>query len=358
MRLVLRPGSLAVSLRHPVRIAVALALLTATAAGGMGADAAEVSDIAGVSGEVASWVIPAVPRAMRQASGEARPAREAIIVAAGDIACDPSNPLFNGGAGTSEWCRAADTERSIRRLDPDAVLVLGDAQYDVGRYAAFQRSYDLSWGRQIWRTFPVVGNHEYHVSSTARGYFDYFGRRAGHRGEGWYSFDIGRWHLVALNSNCTMVGCARGSAQYRWLRRDLQRSRSACSLAYMHHPLASSGPHGDEDSGMAPLWRLLYRDGLDVALASHDHTYERFAPLRPNGVRDLKAGIRSFVVGTGGAQHYWIEQVRPNSQVRNANTFGLLRMELGRGSFRWRFVPAAGGTFTDRGVGSCHGAPE
>jgi 3',5'-cyclic AMP phosphodiesterase CpdA len=280
------------------------------------------------------------------------------IVAAGDIACDPHNLLFNAGAGSGQYCRAAAVDKVIRAADPDAVLPLGDEQYNVGRLRAFRRSYDKSWGRELPRTYAVPGNHEYGATSRASGYFTYFGRHAGPNARGWYSVRIGSWRLIALNSNCWAVGgCAGGTAQYRWLRHLLAKRPSRCSLAFMHHPLVSSGAHGDNESRARPLWKLLYHFGVDVALVGHDHIYERFAPVNAFGVRDKGHGIREFVVGTGGAMHYGIKRVHRYSQVHNTRAFGVLRLRLRSGAYDWRFLPAAGATFSDSGTTRCHGAP-
>jgi len=281
-----------------------------------------------------------------------------VLVAAGDIACDPGSSMFGGGAGTSTWCRANDTLALIREIDPDVVVPLGDEQYVDGRLAKFRRSYDRSWGKVRLRSRPVPGNHEYGVAKAA-GYFRYFGARAGTAGRGWYSYDLSGWHLVALNSNCDLVGCRAGSPQYRWLQADLLAHPTACTLAYFHHPRFSSGPHGDdpEATWTHDLWRLLYARGVDVVLNGHDHLYERFAPMTPAGVIDHVTGIREFVVGTGGAEHYWVDQVRWASQVRNARTFGVLRLDLGADTYGWRFVPVAGSSFSDSGFGRCHGEP-
>jgi hypothetical protein len=285
------------------------------------------------------------------------PARSApkapVVVAAGDIACDPANPAFDGGQGTATACRQAETWGLIRAIDPTAVLPLGDEQYDEGRLRAFRQSYALSWGQERWRSYPVPGNHEYESGGT--GYFRYFGRHAGPSGRGWYSFDNGAWHVDALNSNCWAAGCAPGGDEYRWLRRDLAAHARGCQLATMHHPLFSSGPHGDDSAHARPLWRLLYRAGVDVVLTGHDHIYERFALLRPDGTSDPEHGFREFIVGTGGAQHYPIVARHAHSQVRNATAFGVLALTLFDRSYRWRFVPVTGSTFTDRGRRSCHG---
>jgi hypothetical protein len=279
------------------------------------------------------------------------------VAAAGDIACDPDHQFFNDGKGTTTWCRADDTRRLLRRLDPDVVLPLGDTQYDEGRLSEYYASYDLSWGRLLARTRPAIGNHEYYASSTARGYFTYFGDRAGSAGKGWYSYELGSWHVVALNSNCQLFPCGPGSPQYEWLAADLADSDAACTLAYFHHPRFSSGPHGDDPS-VTPLWRLLYAAGAEAILVGHDHVYERFRPLTPAGGRDDLYGIRQFTVGTGGAQLYPIEQVRRHSVARNTKHFGVLEVALREGSYRWRFVSVGGsGGYRDRGTAACHEAP-
>jgi hypothetical protein len=278
------------------------------------------------------------------------------VAAAGDIACDRHHEFFNDGDGTAKWCRADDTRAVLRRLDPDVVLPLGDTQYDEGRLAEYHASYDLSWGRLLDRTRPAVGNHEYYASSNARGYFAYFGDRAGPPGQGWYSYELGGWHVVALNSNCQMLPCGPGSPQYEWLADDLADSRASCTLAYFHHPRFSSGPHGDDPS-VTPLWRLLYGEGAELILVGHDHLYERFEPLTPAGARDDLFGIRQFTVGTGGAQLYPVEDVRRHSVTRNTKSFGVLELALRDATYRWRFVPIDRGGYTDRGSAACHDAP-
>jgi hypothetical protein len=279
------------------------------------------------------------------------------IVAAGDIACDPSNSAFNRGRGSGSYCRASAVDKVIRAIDPYAVLALGDEQYDHGRLRAFRNSYDRSWGHERARTLPVPGNHEYEGTSNAHGYFQYFGRHAGPNPHGWYSVTKGSWRLIALNSNCFDVGCAPGSTQYVWLRHLLMTHPSACTLAFMHHPLISSGPHGDDEAHARPLWKLLFRHGVDVALVGHDHIYERFAPVDPSGTKNKRYGIREFIVGTGGAMHYGITGVHRYSQVHNTNAFGVLQLTLRSGAYDWRFRPAAGATFSDHGSARCHGAP-
>jgi 3',5'-cyclic AMP phosphodiesterase CpdA len=279
------------------------------------------------------------------------------VVAAGDIACDPRNSLFDNGWGSGKWCRANAVDKVIQAVDPSVVLALGDEQYDDGRLKAFEQSYALSWGQQLGITYAVPGNHEYYASPTAYGYFTYFGTHAGPTDNGWYTAAIGDWRLIALNSNCGIVGCTAGTPQYKWLRHVLVHEPSACTVAIMHHPLLSSGPHGDDETHARPLWQLLYRYGVDLALVGHDHDYERFAPVNALGSRDTTHGIREFVVGTGGAEHYAITTVHRYSQVHNATTFGVLQLSLGHGRYAWRFDPALGASFTDSGSATCHGAP-
>jgi calcineurin-like phosphoesterase family protein len=288
---------------------------------------------------------------------EPRSAASVTLVAAGDIACDPGNSLYRSGHGVGGWCRASSVEKLIHRIDPDAVVPLGDEQYDTGTYDAFRKSYGASWGQERSRTYAVVGNHEYESSPSASGYFRYFGSHAGPNPRGYYSVTLGSWRLIVLNSNCSIVSCSPGSSQYTWLQTLIKNHPSQCTVAMMHHPLLSSGPHGDDESHARPLWKVLYRGGVDVALTAHDHIYERFAPVDASGRKDLATGIREFVVGTGGAEHYWIDTVHRYSQVRNTKTFGVLQMQLGDGTYHWRFRPISGSTFTDAGTGTCHGKP-
>jgi chitodextrinase len=244
------------------------------------------------------------------------------------------------------------------------VLTLGDTQYYCGGYSAFLQSYDPTWGRVKPITHPAVGNHEYLTSggtdctaanAGAAGYFNYFGSAAGQPGQGYYSFDIGTWHIIALNSNCGDAGgCSATSPQGLWLANDLQTHTNFCTLAFWHIPLFSSGGRANHNS--LAFWQLLYDNNADLILSAHDHIYERFAPQTPTGTLDTTRGIREFIVGTGGANHTSIVSVAPNSEVRNADTFGVLELTLHPTSYDWNFVPEAGKTFTDSGSTACHGA--
>lgn len=275
------------------------------------------------------------------------------IAAAGDIACDPNSPFFNGGQGTATDCRMQATAKLLMKEKLAAVLPLGDLQYEVGSAIAFQKSYAPTWGQLKAISRPVVGNHEYNTPGAAA-YYRYFGAAAGDPQRGYYSYNIGQWHLIALNSNCSEVGgCGDRSPQMQWLKADLAAHPKQCTLAYWHHPRFSSGHHGNHSSTQA-FWQTLYQAGADVILTGHDHHYERFAPQTPQGQLDQQRGIRQFVVGTGGKNHYELNETQANSQVRNADTYGVLKLTLHPTSYDWRFIPEPGGSFTDSGHSSCH----
>jgi len=280
------------------------------------------------------------------------PVTGARIAAAGDIACDPGSRRFGNGLGTGFDCRQRATSDLLVGGGYEAVLALGDIQYEVGAVDAFEASYDASWGRVKSVTRPVPGNHEYHTAGAA-GYFEYFGAGAGDPTKGYYSYELGNWHVVALNSNCEAIGgCDAGSAQERWLRADLAAHPSRCTLAYWHHPRYSSGWHGSDSSYVA-FWQALVDADADLVLVGHDHDYERFAPQDARGRRDLERGIREFVVGTGGKNLRPFTRVSPNSEARDATSLGVLELTLGADAYEWRFR-AAVGSFTDSGSASCH----
>jgi acid phosphatase type 7 len=287
------------------------------------------------------------------------PPPDPVIAAVGDIACDPGSRTFNGGNGTATNCRQKAISDLVVNGGYTAVLTLGDLQYEDGAYSKFLQSYDLSWGRVKPITRPAVGNHEY-LTPDAAGYFQYFGAAAGTPGAGYYSYDVGLWHLIAINSQCSKAGgCKAGSRQEAWLRQDLAAHQNRCVLAYWHHPRFSSGPHGSHLQ-MATIWNDLVTGGADVALAGHDHSYERYEPI---GVTPATSdqptldpnGIRSFVVGTGGKNlTRFTKPPLVGAVVRNDQTYGVLRMTLHAESYDWRFVPEPGKTFTDAGSAACH----
>ena len=267
------------------------------------------------------------------------------IAAAGNIACDPSDEDFNGGLGVvGGGCRFKDTSDLIGALAPDAVLPLGDNQYEGGTLENYNSVYHPTWGRFRSISYPIPGNHEYGVSGAA-GYFTYFGSRAPAQ---YYSYDLGSWHLVALNSE---ISHSAGSTQDRWLQSDLAATNKPCILAYWHRPRFSSGPQGS-DASMAPMYRTLYNAGTDVLLVGHDHFYERFAPQNADGIADPQ-GIREFVVGTGGKSRHSAQVLKPNSEVVGS-AFGVLNLTLRPGSYDWRFANINPSGFTDTGSGTCH----
>jgi chitodextrinase len=291
-----------------------------------------------------------------------------VIAAAGDIACDPLNSNYNGGNGRNGSCEQLAVSNLLVNAGYAAVLPLGDNQYYCGSFDAFTAAYDPSWGRVLSVTHPAVGNHEYLTHGTssgatgcdssnagAAGYFRYFGASAGQQGQGYYSYDVGAWHLIALNSNCGDAGgCGSSSSQYNWLKNDLLTHSNTCMLAYWHIPLFSSG--GRASSNSQSFWNLLYQYNADVVLNGHDHIYERFAPQTPAASPDNARGLREFIVGTGGANHTSITSVAANSQLRNSNTYGILKLTLHPSSYDWQFVPRSGSTFTDSGTTACHGS--
>lgn len=287
----------------------------------------------------------------------AKPVRSADAVtvgAVGDIACPPDAAgLGEDEVGQLRPCRQQVTADLMRAVAPDAVLVLGDNQYPNGSVARYQGGYDRTWGQFKSITYPVPGNHEY-GSPGAQGYFGYFGAAAGPSGLGFYSHDLAGWHLIALNAECDHVGgCGSGSPEERWLAADLATHPAACTLAYWHQPRFSSGTHGSDPTYDA-FWRDLYAAGAEIVLNGHDHDYERLAPLTPDGTADPARGIREFVVGTGGDSHYRFHTITQGSEVRIAESFGVLKLTLRPGSYDWRFVSEPGALAADSGTGTCH----
>jgi hypothetical protein len=277
------------------------------------------------------------------------------IAAAGDIACDPAEPNFNGGQGTATACRQFAVSSAILAGGYDAVLPLGDEQYNAGSASAFAASYQPSWGRFDSIAHPVVGNHEY-GRPAAGPYFQYFGASAGTPGEGWYSYDLGSWHFIALNANCARItgGCGAGSPEELWLRADLAAHPVGCTLAYWHQPLFTTGQEAPTPE-VRTFWDDLSAAGAEIVLNGHEHVYERFAPQTPAGQRDDADGIREFVVGTGGENHMTFHATpAANSELRDNSTFGFLELTLSSGAYAWRFQPDPPGGFSDSGTGTCH----
>lgn len=253
------------------------------------------------------------------------------------------------GAGDIGFCGMPGAMATARLLDrfSGTVFTAGDNAYMTGTREEFQNCYGPGWGRHLSRTRPSVGNHDFINGGEA--YFQYFGASAGFAGAGYYSYAVGPWKVIALNSE---IPSGTGSAQMDWLVNELATTGASCTAVYWHRPLFSSGRHGDNPD-MRVVWRTLYQFNVDLVIGGHDHTYERFAPQDPDGRYDPARGIREFVVGTGGAPLYEFPNIRPNSEVRAA-VWGVAAFTLGPGGYQWEFVPVEGQTFHDSGSDSCH----
>jgi hypothetical protein len=270
------------------------------------------------------------------------------------------------GAGDIASCTQENDSETAELIDaviassPGEVVVFtaGDNVYDYGTAEEFAQCYDPAWGRHKGRTRPAPGNHDY-ATAGASGYYGYFGANAGEPGTGYYSYDLGAWHVIVLNTGdyCRSITCSAGSPQEAWLRADLAAHPNACTVAIWHVPLSSSGTvHGSTDY-VRPLWDALYESGAELVLNGHEHNYERFAPQTPAGDADPAYGIREIIVGTGGESHYREGELLPNSEVANGETYGVLKLTLKADNYDWQFVPVREGQFTDSGSGTCHGPP-
>lgn len=327
-----------------------------------------------LGGDLAAW-LGRLPRNPWRAS-DGPP----VLVGAGDIArCyEPDNPTRITPPGATA---AAATARLLDRI-PGTVMAVGDNAYELGSPVDYALCYHPTWGRHRSRTRPAAGNHEY-LTPGAAGYFAYFGLRAAPP-LGYYSYDLGSWHVVVLNSTPQVYACwppeieegrppdfpspppapdepgpaagracAGDVAQQAWLAADLATHPARCTIAYFHHPRFSSGLHGNHYQ-MQRIWDILYANGADVVVSAHDHDYERFAPQDPDGDADPARGIREFVVGTGGAELRGFGEIQPNSEARSDDTYGVLALALDEGRYGWAFVPVPGGAFRDEGAGECH----
>jgi hypothetical protein len=276
----------------------------------------------------------------------------------------PGQPFVLVGAGDIASCKDPEGARATAKLIeqiPGTVFAAGDLAYESGSAADFKNCYDPAWGRFKDRTRPALGNHEY-VNPTAQAYFEYWGAQAGPTGKGYYSFNLGSWHIVALNTNCNakdLGGCGAGSPQETWLKEDLAQHPSACIIAFGHHALFSSGVFQKHavHAELKQLWQDLYAAHADLVLAGHEHSYERFAAQDPDGKADPEHGIREIVVGTGGRNHDLLGFSTPNSEVRDWQTYGVLKLTLGPAKYTWEFIPEEGKTFHDSGSGVCHNQP-
>jgi hypothetical protein len=263
---------------------------------------------------------------------------------------EPLPDIFVGAGDISICHQDGDNHTSeLLASIPGSIFTIGDNSNDRGEPQQFTDCFGYSWGRYMDRLFPVPGNHDYAYDGGAS-YFDYFGSRAGEYGKGYYSYEVGDWHIIAINS---VINEGEGSEQLQWLQADLASHPNRCTLAYWHYPRWSSGNVGNMDE-MAPVIQVLYDHGADVVLSAHDHIYERFAPQNPAGQLDLESGIREFIVGTGGASHHQFGEIRPNSEVRDNTSFGVLKLTLYAEGYTWEFIPIRGDTFSDYGSDFCH----
>jgi acid phosphatase type 7 len=276
------------------------------------------------------------------ATVEAPKGAPVTMLTVGDIAMCDGQPAANSAA--AKTAALIDQQPAGTPL-----LLLGDLVYYSGTLEEYRACYEPTWGKFMARSYPAPGNHDYGVPG-GDGYYNYFGARAGVDKRGYYSFDLGSWHIVSLNSNIDMI---KGSAQDTWLRADLAANAGKkCTLAYWHHPrFSSSSAHGN-DPRSSDTWRTLYEFNADVILTGHDHTYERFAPQDPDANANPTKGIREFVIGTGGAIQYAFGTPKANSEARGIS-YGVTKFILDDGKYSWEFLPAAGSTFTDRGEANC-----
>ena len=311
-----------------------------------------------------SAVSPAVATPAASPSGATTPSSIPVASPSPSASSGPStepspstpDPVLVG-VGDIATCDHNDDEQTaalVARLE-GIVFTLGDNAYDRGSTAEFNDCYDPSWGRVKDRTeFPVAGNHDWDTRNAA-GYREYFGKVATPNGQTWYSRDVGAWHVIVLDANCTALagGCRPGSPQLRWLRQDLAASDATCTLAMWHQPRFSSGEHGN-DKSVAPFWDALYAGGADLIVNGHDHDFERFAPQDPDGNRDDARGIVEIVAGTGGGEMRSMAHTVANSIVRKGRLLGVLQVTLHPDGWDSRFIPTDGYSFTDESHGTCH----
>lgn len=272
------------------------------------------------------------------------PGKGVTVFAAGDIAdCRKYRPQQSGAAKT-----AALITKGLANAPDAVVLMLGDSTYPVGLPNEYVNCYEPTWGKFKARTYPSPGNHEYY-SPKAFGYYGYFGAAAGPGRLGYYSFHLGKWHIISLNS---YLNPPEHHVQIEWLKTELEQNKARCTLAFWHHPMYSSGAHGN-NAKMDDAWKLLNTAGAELVLASHDHHYERFASQNGNHQLDNQRGIRQFVVGTGGAKLSSIAFIKPHSEIADSSTHGVLKLVLKDAGYEWEFLPVENKGFTDRGAGLC-----
>lgn len=368
-----RSGTVVVTVTVTSAPVVTVAVTPATATVQVGSTtqlAADPKDANGatLAGRTVTWASSALSIATVSSSGLVRAvaAGSATITATSEgksgsasitVTAPPGGSVVLVGAGDIANCGRSTDELTANLLDniPGTVFLAGDNAYVNGTTDEYNNCYHPTWGRQKARTRPSPGNHEYNTAD-AQGYFDYFNGvgnasgPAGERGKGYYSYDLGAWHVVALNSE---IDVSSSSQQMAWLKADLAASTMQCTFAYWHKPLFTSGVRSRFTS-IQPLWQALQDAGAEIVVSGHDHHYERFAPQTATGVADPVRGIRMFIAGMGGSGLYDLGTPVPNSEVRNNTTYGVIKFTLSAGSYVWDFVPVAGSTFTDSGSGTCH----
>lgn len=275
-----------------------------------------------------------------------------VIAAVGDIACNPTSSAYRDGLGTATSCRHKYVADLLAGKDLAAFLALGDLQYEFGDAAAFNASYDRWFAPYYDITRPVPGNHEYKTPG-ASGYYSYYSSKDYAASPGYYSYDLGDWHLVALNSNCAAIGgCGSTKPQFNWLKADLAANTDQCTLAYWHHPRFVSGEYSGVKN-MSWAWNLLYNDNAEIILNGHEHSYQRFVPLSKTGTTGDPRGIVEFVSGSGGKSHYPEGTTDPRSAYRNTGDYGMLFLTLHAGSADYEWVTEAGAVL-DSGSITCH----
>jgi 3',5'-cyclic AMP phosphodiesterase CpdA len=305
---------------------------------------------------VGVWLIMRVPAVVEQTTTQAtvpEPAEKTYTIAAvGDAVCSPAARI------TPVTCKMQEVADGVKAANPDAVLLLGDLQYENGELSSFNTVFDKTWGGQSAVIKPTPGNHEYNTKN-ATGYYTYFQQKnveTGGSDKGYYAFSVGDWRIISLNSNCEFIGgCEEGSDQADWLQKELQEHPTQCTIAYWHHPVFSSGPHGLEEKSNARgryFWSQLQKAGAELVLVGHDHNYERFVAQSVDGTKDDK-GIRQFVVGTGGKNLYPPRNpLANNSEYSNGTAFGFLKLKLAKSSYSWEFV-TIDTKVLDSGSGKC-----
>ncbi len=300
----------------------------------------------------AAW--PTVGTHTLEIRTQATAGRPIVDIDAFAVLTDPATETLVG-AGDIASCARADDSDTAALVSGIAGIVFtaGDNVYPDGSAQYFDDCYTPTWGAFKERTRPAPGNHDFYNNPGAEAYFAYFGANAGPPGRGYYSFEAGAWRVYSLNSECAPDSSCYG-AQYDWLTQDLAAAPHRCVMAIWHRPRFSSGAGHGSSTRMAPFFQLLHDNGAELVISGHEHSYERFAPADPSGAADPTGGVRQFVVGTGGVTLYGLATALPTSEVRDATSQGVLKLDLAPGSYSWQFVPADSDTFTDSGSANCH----